>query len=53
VAKDVFQQSNAVAIGQDAADRMMIDEHCHERDSLVIRTILYRTAVVGGHACRA
>jgi hypothetical protein len=53
VAKDVFQQRNAVAIRQDAADRMMIDEYRHECDSPVIRTILYRAAAVGGHACRA
>jgi hypothetical protein len=37
MAKDFFQQSNAVAIGEDAADRMMIDEYCHEHDSPVIR----------------
>jgi hypothetical protein len=30
MAKDVFQESDAVAIAQDAADRMMIDEYCHE-----------------------
>jgi hypothetical protein len=32
---------------------MMIDEYRHDHDSPVTRTILYRAAVVGGHACRA
>src|SRR5690348_17918204 len=48
VAKDFFQQSNAVAIGEGAADRVMIDEYCHEHDSPVIRPILYRVVGCGG-----